>query len=257
MRAAVLGAVILSAASTVMADYLRRHKLVPAEAFRVIDLAEGGPTPMRYVLYVPPGNNEHKRQPLVVFLHGSQEGGTDGVKQLKVGLAPCLYELMSQQPDRPPPFLALFPQAGLWADWSPGSPEEAVLLETVDDVCRRYPVDPDRVYLTGHSLGANGVWSLAARYPDRWAAAVPVCGHPQPDLAARFQALPVWAFQGGKDDPALVTANRRMAAVSQQTGGRVRYTELPLGGHAIWRQVYSDPGLFDWLFQQRRPSGSK
>ena len=228
------------------------RSLDPAPIFKTIDYKGAGAS-YRYTVYAPPRNHSDAPLPLVVFLHGTGEVGRDGKKHLKVGLAPFVYESAVQR-RCPPRFVALFPQAQSIADWSPGSAETYLLFDYIEDVCRQYPIDQRRIYLTGHSIGANGVWALAAQYPHRWAALVPICGWSDPTVASRIAHIPVWIYQGARDDdPGLVENVREMTRALRRTGGTPRYTELPDDGHFIWPRVFSDPELFDWLLAQRTP----
>lgn len=230
---------------------LHTRRLDPSLVFRMVDYEEMDGTRLRYAIYSPPDPRSDEALPLVVFLHGSKEVGVDGKKHLKVGLAPFIYEAAMQRRS-PPPFFALFPQAQTLADWSARSIETHRLLDYIDHVCDHYPIDRDRIYLTGHSIGGNGVWSLAARYPDRWAALVPISGWSDPDAAPAIAHLPVWVFQGGRDEAGLVENTRAMIRALRRAGGTPRYTEFPNEGHFIWERVFSRPDLFDWLLQQRK-----
>src|SRR5579875_3676262 len=225
--------------------------LDPSRVFHVVEYEGVGGTPLSYPIYV--GDTPRSSEPLalVVFLHGTREVGTDGKKHLKVGLAPFIYEAAMGRLSLPP-FAALFPQAQTVADWSAGSTETHRLLDYIDHVCEHYPIDRDRIYLTGHSIGGNGVWSLAARYPRRWAALVPICGWGDPDDVPAIAHIPMWVFQGSQDEPGLVANAHAMIQALSRAGGTPRYTELPNEGHFIWEQVFSRPDLFDWLLQQRK-----
>jgi predicted peptidase len=200
---------------------------------------------------VPPTYDGCDPFPLIVFLHGTHEKGRDGRAQLKVGLGPATRRSLHVAGAPPFNFLALFPQSrtGNWhADWPGGE----LVLEELADVEKQYNVDPDRVYLTGHSGGGDGTWSQAAAHPDRWAAIVPVCGDGNPRDAPRIKHIPCWCFHGRTDRTTTVESVRGVIRALKEAGGKPRYTEFDRLDHNIWRQVYAMPELHDWLAAQRR-----
>ena len=116
------------------------------------------------------------------------------------------------------------------------------------------PVDPQRVYLTGMSMGGYGTWDLVARRPDLFAAAVVVCGGADESTAVKIKHIPVWVFHGAKDTAVKPARSRRMVAALEKAGGKPRYTEYAEVGHHSWENAYGDAELFQWLFAQRRRS---
>jgi predicted peptidase len=218
----------------------------------------------RYQVYVPRAYDPTQRWPVVLFLHGAGERGGDGLLQTVVGLG----DAVRRDPARFPA-LVVFPQAPADSQWA-GVPAEAAMA-ALDAVMAEYSTDPDRVYLTGISMGGNGSWYLAYRHPDRFAAVVPICGwvesHPRfsagqvvpsqdgepfQALARRLTGLPIWIFHGDADAAVPVEQSRRAAAALEAAGADVRYTELPGVGHNSWDPAYQSPELSRWLFQQRR-----
>ena len=126
------------------------------------------------------------------------------------------------------------------------------LLAALDAVMRDLPVDPDRVYVTGQSMGGVGTWGIVAAHPERFAAAVPVCGIWQVEDAPKMARVPVWAFHGEKDPMVPVAGSRKMIAALKTAGAAPRYTEYPGVGHNSWVTAYATDELWDWLFQQKR-----
>ena len=188
--------------------------------------------------YAPRGD----KVPLIVFLHGSGERGAD-LEKVKTWGPPAIVE---KDPDFP--FMVVSPQVpeGEWWD----SYQLKVML---DDVLKRYNVDPKRVYLTGISMGGYGAWDFAARYPDYFAAVAPICGGGIPRLATRLKNVPVWVFHGLKDDAVPESESARMVDALKAQGGNVKYTMLPEAGHVqAWVHAYNEAGLFEWFQQQRR-----
>jgi predicted peptidase len=206
-----------------------------------------------------------KSWPLILFLHGAGERGSDNAAQLKY-----LPELMALPEHREKHrAFVLAPQCPANRTWSAvdmktmaasrsaGPTDEArAVLAMLDGVMRNHPVDPRRVYLTGLSMGGYGAWDLAARRPDLWAAVVPICGGGDPGTAARMKDLPIWAFQGAKDPVVPPERSREMVEAVRRAGGNPRTTEYADGAHDSWTPAYRDPDLLAWLFAQRKPGGA-
>jgi predicted peptidase len=207
---------------------------------------------MSYAVYVPPGYSDRQTYPLVVSLHGHGERGTDGRKQLTIGLAPFIAARSASH--NPVDFFALFPQSytGLWlAD----SADDLLTMKVLERVCKRYRIDVDRIYLTGISSGGDGVWHLAAKHPDKWAAIVPLGGGAMPGIAPSIKHIPCWCFHGKNDTSVRVEYARNMMAALREAGGQPRYTEYQGRGHDVWLKPYLDPKLFEWLLDQRKSAG--
>jgi predicted peptidase len=209
---------------------------------------------MEYALYLPPDYRRHGSLPLVVFLHGPAQRGGDGRKQLTDGLGPVIAARVRS--GKAFEFVALFPQS-FTGSWHPKSDDGRLFLKVLASVKEHYPVDPDRVYLTGVSEGATGVWRLAAHCPDQWAAIVPVSGRPDPESAAAIKHIPCWCFQGGVDSVVQPAEVRRMMEALRPAGGKPRYTEYPGRGSDISLAPYADPKLFEWMLSRRRAPGSE
>ncbi len=213
--------------------------------------AEPGGAEFRYVVFVPHGYDGAKALPVILFLHGSGQTGTDGRKQLTVGLGPAI-----KAREKDFPFLAVFPQARK-GGWGAGAPDGRLALAILAEVEKAYAVDGERVYLTGVSMGGAGTWSLAAAHPRRFAAIVPVCASGDPRQAARLKDAPCWCFHGDADEVVKVKQSRDMIWAIRQAGGEPRYHEYPGVGHACWDRVYATPDLYEWLLGQRRgPDGT-
>jgi predicted peptidase len=126
------------------------------------------------------------------------------------------------------------------------------LIELLDRTERELPVDPDRLYVTGLSMGGYGSFDLVLRQPNRFAAAVPVCGGVDVQQLPRVKHVPFWLFHGGKDTVVPPERSRDAVAALQAAGATVKYTEYPDVGHDSWNGAYTDREMFRWLFEQRR-----
>jgi predicted peptidase len=185
--------------------------------------------------------------PVILFLHGAGERGTDGTRQAAVGIGPALSKFPWRYPA-----IVVMPQCPEDVQWSPPVLEGAVAaLDAVLDSAR---IDERRVYLTGISMGGFGAFALAARFPTRFAALVPVCGWGDPATMSRPLAwMPIWAFHGADDDIVPVAYSREMVAAIRAFGNdRVRYTEYRTVRHNSWDLAYGDAELPAWLLRQRR-----
>jgi predicted peptidase len=206
----------------------------------------------------PPNSSAKSRPvPLVVYLHGGGECGSDNVRQLQ-GL-PALFceETMCRQY----PCAVLVPQCPLPGDWAQHLDAQTDLLDAVshliDEVLSDSRIDPNRIYLTGQSLGGFGSWELATRAPERFAAVVPICGGGDDGRAARLVKLPLWAVHGSDDGVIAASETRAMIDAIKSAGGQPRYLELPGVGHDSWTAVYrQDSEILAWMFRQVRKSSS-
>lgn len=212
---------------------------------RVHQDAEGGAH--KYAVFVPQGYTRDKEWPCIVFLHGAGERGDDGALQTKVGLAPAI-----RQREKTFPFLAVFPQCKSGGRWLADSPDGQRAMAMLGEVQKEFRVDASRVHLTGLSLGGMGTWSLGMKYPERWAALVPVCGRGDAAQVDRIKNLPIWCFHGDADRAVSVEGSRAMIQALQTAGAKPRYTEYPGVGHNSWDAAYGTDELYTWLLEQRR-----
>jgi len=222
----------------------------------------------KYRVWLPHRYTKLHHWPVVLYLHGSGERGSDNVRQVSIGLAPALERYGERYKA-----IVVFPQAEYGHEWY--GDMELMALAELQDVIREFHGDQRRIYLTGISMGGAGAWYMA-RHNRKWAALVPVCGEvarhpddpfpsdPPPDialitgsrdpyatLAAQIGRTPVWAFHGASDPIVPVAESRSMVAALRQAGGNVRYTEYPDGNHDVWDATYSDPTLVHWMLDQR------
>lgn len=234
------------------------QKDLPLEA-RVFKGKDGKTLPYR--LLTPPKVEPGKTYPLVLFLHGAGERGTDNTKQMVHGVPQFAAAKTRAQY---PCFLVApqCPNGKRWVevDWSAAShkqPKEpsapmALTLELLDNLVKHLPIDQQRLYVTGLSMGGYGTWDILARRPKMFAAGVPICGGGDEAQAKVLADIPLWAFHGAKDTVVRPERSRNMIAAIKKAGGEPRYTEYPAEAHASWNPAYRDPEMVRWLFDQKR-----
>lgn len=207
---------------------------------------------LNYQLWGSPSMDGTQRYPLVIWLHGSGQSGTDNESQL--GGAPKIWtneENLAKQP-----CFLLAPQCPS-ADIGWKNQVADNLLALIADLTEHLPIDQNRLYLTGSSMGGFGTFSIAAKYPQVFAACVPLCGGGDVKNAEILKPIPFWVFHGDKDDMVPVERSRAIVAAVKQAGGeRMKYTELEGAGHGITGIVYPRADLHEWLFQQKKQSMS-
>lgn len=220
-----------------------------------------GSDALPYRLLKPKAYDRNKQYPLVLFLHGAGQRGDDNRKQLS---HPMVDFARDDMRDEYPVFVVApqCPEGVQWVDtpWSADShsmPEHPtqplrLSLELVDALQKEFSIDKDRIYVTGLSMGGFGTWDVIQRHPERFAAAVPICGGGDPAYAEHIAQIPIWAFHGDKDTVVKVERSREMIAAIQDAAGAPRYTELPGVGHDSWTAAYTDHDLYAWLFAQTK-----
>ncbi len=199
------------------------------------------PVEMGYLLYLPQNYEQQDSWPLMLFLHGAGERGTD-LDLVKKHGPPKLVAA-----GREFPFIIVSPQCREQRWWQP-----VELNALLDEIVRKYKVDEDRIYVTGLSMGGFGTWSLAAYAPRRFAAVVPICGGGETYWTRRFAHLSCWVFHGAKDHVVPIQRSQEMVDALKKNGGDARLTVYPEAGHDSWTETYNNPELYRWLLQQKR-----
>lgn len=196
---------------------------------------------LEYLLFLPQGyETTDQRWPLMLFLHGAGESGTN-LDRVKIHGPPKIVE---SKPDFP--FILVSPQCPR-RGWN-----VEALNALLDEVVAQYRVDKDRVYLTGLSMGGYGTWSLGAAHPEKFAALVPICGGGNPANAAKLAQLPIWVFHGAKDPTVPIARSKEMVEALKAAGGNPKFTVYPEAGHDSWTETYNNPELYKWLLEQKR-----
>jgi len=207
----------------------------------------GDSKPYQYLEHVPDAarQNRDEKFPLILFLHGSGEKGDD-VSLVAVNGPPKILKVQDDWAFKDQ-FIVISPQCPANEDWNP-----LELRDLLDALEAKYPIDPDRVYLTGLSMGGYGCWQLAEWFPDRFAAVAPVCGGGDPADAARIKDLPIWVFHGGQDPVVPIARAYQMVQALRDLHGRVKFTVFSEYGHNAWEPMYDDPDLYTWMLAQKR-----
>lgn len=203
---------------------------------------------LNYQIYGNPKWDNSKRYPLVIWLHGSGQSGSDNTAQM--GGPTRVFTDPGHQENN-----ACFMIAPQCPDAEIGWNKQVAdnLMALIADLTDKLPIDQHRLYLTGSSMGGFGSWSLAAKYPKVFAAVVPLCGGGDPKKAEELKTVPIWAFHGDQD-PMVPAERTRVAvnAIKAAEGKLCKYTELAGEGHGITGIVYAMPELHTWMFEQRR-----
>jgi predicted peptidase len=239
--------------------------------FADFSLRSGATTLLPGRLYVPPESvsQPNAKRPLILFMHGAGESGTNNTAQVNGNI-----DFLLSRSKTNGAFLYA-PQTN--AGWS-----SATILDRVnsmiDEALEQYPVDPRRVYVTGLSMGGGGTWNMLSRFPERFAAGVPICAV-WPNLSFNPTAvgeIPIWAFHARDDGVVPAQATRDVVNALLTAAGEplpmypplppatvssdyvyasdeleLQYSEFRFGGHGIWGRVYFNHGLYEWMFSHR------
>lgn len=196
-----------------------------------------------YLVHLPPTYGDGQVYPLILFLHGRGERGSD-LELLKLYGLP---KLLLNQPDFP--FIVVSPQCPTDQFWQFQVEAVRVLL---DEILATYAVDKTRVYLTGLSMGGAGTWLLACQYPQYFAAIAPICGEGYVGIVECLVNTPVWAFHGELDTVVLPEKSIQLVNRLKEHGGDARLTLYPDLAHNSGDAAYGTPELYEWLLQHRR-----
>jgi predicted peptidase len=212
-----------------------------------------GSSSIPYRLFEPQGLAAGQKAPLVLFLHGMGDSGTDNVAQTN-----WMGGLVNATKSGQYASYVLAPQIDTksWFQSFSSTPTEAMKLtiDALKKVINTENIDTSRVYVTGLSMGGMGTWDILAREPQLFAAAVPMSGGADLKTASKIKDIPIWAFHGGADSVVPVSEMRATIQALKDAGGNPKYTEVAGADHAIWGPIYADASntLYPWLFSQHQ-----
>jgi predicted peptidase len=271
-------------ASTLYLIHVRRENIQPvADSFLKLSFADPATNlTINYRLFVPKGCDPTKPYPLVLFLHGAFDMGSDNDRQLYGSQGATIWAKPDEQAKHPAFVLA--PQCphdptvseiafakGRWGRWgwtslmssglsAPFAPQPQLkaAYDLLEHVLATYNIDRHRIYCTGLSMGAFATWDIALAHPDTFAALVPMAGGGDPNKLSILAKTPVWVFHAVKDRgiPVSFAANTLVAMLA--AGGNPKYTEYPSeyyfypNEHYAWVPAYADAEMREWLFRQSR-----
>lgn len=221
---------------------------------------------MPYRMLSPMTIEPNKSYPLVLFLHGSGERGTDNEKQLTYGASIFSNPVNA---DKYPAFV-VFPQCKerAWTDkideraFMPGAPippeskSEELVMELIDNLIESYPIDKSRIYIVGISMGGIAAYDLVCRYPQLFTAAVPICGAVNPERLHTAKDVKFMIFHGEEDDEIPSICSREAYKALNSVGADVDYVEFAGIGHDCWSSAFNYPSLLPWLFSQKKDAPS-
>lgn len=200
---------------------------------------------IKYVVYVPWVYDPQMPMPMIVFLNGMGECGTDGLKQLGVGLGTAVILDAEKWP-----FIIVFPQKQKHdIDWED---QENIVIAALDAARNEYNIDESRIYLTGISQGGHGTWAIAARHTDLFAAIAPVCGWGDAEMARELTEMPTWIFHGEADSVIPLNASTSMYEHIKAAGGSPRLTTYPGVDHNSWDNAYRNEDLAEWFLKHKK-----
>ncbi|HLK29601.1 MAG TPA: prolyl oligopeptidase family serine peptidase [Puia sp.] len=210
-----------------------------------------------------PDADTMRKYPLVIFLHGSGERGNDNEAQLKWGV----MNFATDQNMMLHPAFVIAPQCPEKMSWSNFSRDKGItdmrllptptkpmelLIELVRKMIKTMPIDSNRIYITGLSMGGFGTYDAIERYPNLFAAAVPVCGGGDVSKAPLIAHLPIWIYHGSEDPAVSPIFSLEMLNALTKAGAHPGFTQYPEVGHFSWLGAYIDAQMMEWLFRQHK-----
>ena len=227
-----------------------------------------GKDTLKYRVLYPEKMEKGKTYPLILFLHGAGERGFNNQKQLTHGARLFLDEKIRNNY----PAIVIFPQCPpdiMWTnrtkekspkgDWifkfpTESGPAKPAFL--VDQLMNQFlqsdHVDLKRIYIMGLSMGGIGTLEFLYRWPDKYTAAVVICGGHKPELVTKYSHVPIWFFHGGKDDVVPGKYSQQVYNEQKKYNTESKYTLYPKANHNSWDQAFSEPDLLEWLFSKSK-----
>lgn len=200
-----------------------------------------------YKLYLPKEYKSQKNRmwPLLVFLHGAGERGSD-LNLLELHGPPRLIKENKFNTN----FIVLAPQCPKDIWWPKKNDKIYKIIQLIK---AGYRVDQSRIYLTGLSMGGFGTWALASQYPAEFAAVAPICGGGEVQTVCKLNNTPVWAFHGARDSVIPIKRSVDMIEALQRCGNkRAKLTIYPDATHDSWTKTYANPRFYSWLLSHSK-----
>ncbi|MDC7221000.1 MAG: dienelactone hydrolase family protein [Spirochaetales bacterium] len=201
---------------------------------------------VNYRLFLPKSyqDNEESKWPLILYLHGAGERGTDQIKLRKYGLFPFI----ESKADFPFVVLApLCPKGEVW-DF-----QYKNIMNLLDQIQTDYSIDSNRIYLTGMSMGGQATWNFAIYNPSRFAAIAPVCGCiASPNTCKKLSKVPIWTFHGKKDQAIPFEETQKIVDILSPLNPNLKFSVYEVNGHEVCTMAYEDLDLYEWLLEQKK-----
>lgn len=218
-----------------------------------------------YRLYIPEGYDPKNKYPFILYLHDGGGNGSDNTTQIGI----VAEQIISNTWQDVAKALVMVPQCPKGEQWVntkfkrlpytnydqndiPESDSLIMIIKAMNELQEQFSIDKRRLYITGYSMGGSGTWDMITRYPDLFAAAVPVTGVSDPSKAKKVHKLPIWAFHGQNDHVSLVDNTRNMIREIKKYGSNCKYTEYENVKHDSWRKAYSETEMLNWLFSKEK-----
>ena len=235
--------------------------IVVNEAFAFAEFAHEETT-LPYRIYIPEDYDENTEYPLVVFLHGAGERGSDNELQLKNAVQ-ALFDRDDGLMMNSIVIAPQCPEGEQWVDtpWADGnysvdavpeSNELAAVVALLSSLGEKYSIDSSRIYAIGVSMGGFGVWDLITRHNDIFAAAVPMCGGGDHSKASLLSVTPIYTFHGSADDSVPFEGTYEMVSAIEDEGSRkINFVIYDGEGHGIWEEASAEPDWLAWIFEHK------
>ncbi len=207
------------------------------------------------------GKGQETLYPLILFLHGAGERGSDNESQT-LHIRDLFLNIKNQ---RKYPAFVIAPQCPLneqwvnlnWTKTGHSMPEACsktlmLTIKLLDEIVKENSIDTTRIYVIGVSMGGYGAWDVISRFPEKFAAAIPICGGGDSTKAINYRDIPIWAFHGSADKVVPVENTRNLINAVKIAGGYPKYTEYVNVGHGCWFKAFKEGDLLEWLFIQKK-----
>lgn len=205
---------------------------------------------LNYLLMKPLNYDTTQKYPLVTCLHGGPTRIAGNIEVTQP--APLLSEPRNREKHSAFIFVPQGRPGVLWGGIPQAPSMDTLVFEAMHALEQEFRIDDKRRYVAGISGGGYGTWHFICSHPDMFAAAIPMCGAGNRELAKRIIHVPVWAFHGEADRNVPVSGSRDMIEAMKKAGGNPKYNEFPGVGHHVWPEVEKTEGVLEWLFAQKR-----